>query len=67
MKKQETTKMYKELDWLVRRKDYISVYKIEKELEMPEGTLRKFVDGDRGLPDKWHDPVMYWVKKFKKL
>jgi hypothetical protein len=36
-------------------------------LGMPEGTLKKFVDGKRGLAEQWHDPVMFWVKKFKKL
>jgi hypothetical protein len=62
----ESKKFYKELDWLKARKDYLSIYKIEKELGMPEATLKKFVNGDRGLAVKWHDPLMIWVKKFKK-
>jgi hypothetical protein len=66
MKQITTKKVYKELDWLISRKDYISIYKIEKELEMPEGTLKKYVDGKRGLADNWHDPVREWVKNFKK-
>jgi hypothetical protein len=69
MQQKQTTikkKLYKELDWLIKRKDYISIFKVEKELEMPEGTLKKFVDGRRGLPDNWHDPVREWVKNFKK-
>jgi hypothetical protein len=61
-----TKKIYKELDWLVKCKDYLNIYKIEKELEMPEGTLKKFVDGKRGLADQWHDQVREWVKVFKK-
>jgi hypothetical protein len=64
--KQQTTKVYKELDWLVAHKKYLSIFKIEKELEMPEGTLKKYVDGKRGLADQWHDPVRKWVKNFKK-
>lgn len=58
--------LYKEIDWIKARKDFLNIYKVEKELEMPEGTLQKFVDGSRRLPDKWHDPVHDWVKKFKK-
>lgn len=69
MKKQTTIKekkIYKEIDWLKKQKDYINIYKIEKELEMPEGTLKKFADGKRGLADQWHDSVRTWVKNFKK-
>jgi hypothetical protein len=56
----------KNLQWLIGRKDLISIYKIERELQMPEGTLKKFVDGRRGLPDNWHQPVIDWVKQFRK-
>jgi len=59
-------KIYKELDWLIKRKKYISIFKIEQELDMPEGTLKKFVDGNRTLAEKWHEPVMTWIKNFKK-
>jgi hypothetical protein len=33
---------------------------------MPEGTLKKFVDGNRTLAEHWHKPVINWIKKFKK-
>lgn len=59
-------KIYKELDWLLRCKDYLNIFKIEKELGMPEGTLKKFVDGKRGLAEQWHDTTRVWVKNFKK-
>lgn len=59
-------KIGKELQWLTKSKDYISIFKIERELGMPEGTLKKFVDGRRGLADYWHGPVKEWVKNFKK-
>lgn len=59
-------KISKELQWLINRKDYISIFKVEKELEMPTGTLRKFVDGERGLAEQWHGLVKDWVKNFKK-
>ena len=66
MQQQKVTKLYKEIDWLRSRKDYISIFKIENELSMPEGTLKKFVDGKRGLAEQWHEPVRAWVKQFKK-
>jgi hypothetical protein len=62
----EKKKIYKELDWLLLRKDYLNIYKIEKELGMPEGTLKKFVDGKRNLAEQWHDTTRVWVKNFKK-
>lgn len=59
-------KVGKDLLWLKSRKDYISIFKIERELGMPEGTLKKFVDGKRNLSEKWHADVIQWVKNFKK-
>jgi hypothetical protein len=53
------------LAWLVRTKDYIRIKKLEVELDMPEGTLKKFVDDRRGLPAKWHDPVIKRVKELR--
>jgi len=55
-----------ELKWIKDRKDYLIIRRIERELDMPEGTLKKWVDGKRGLADQWHGPVIAWVKKFKK-
>jgi hypothetical protein len=69
MQQKQTTikkKVYKELDWLIKRKKFISIFAVEKELDMPEGTLKKFVEGKRGLAEQWHDPVRQWVKNFKK-
>lgn len=59
-------KLAKNLQWLKDQKDYIIIRRIEKDLDLPEGTLRKFVDGERGLNEQWHQPVIDWVKKFKK-
>lgn len=69
MKKQQTTKtkaLHKNIIWLKKRKDILSIFKIEKDLDMSEGTLKKFVEGTRGLADQWHKPVIDWVKEFKK-
>lgn len=69
MTQQQTTKkkaLHKNILWLKKRKDILSIYKIEKELGMPEGTLKKFVDGDRGLADQWHKLVIDWAQEFKK-
>lgn len=59
-------KINKQLIWIKENRKYLSIYKIEQELELPEGTLKKFVDDRRSLPDVWHKPVIEWIKKFKK-
>jgi hypothetical protein len=59
-------KTSKELKWLKDQKDYIVIRRIEKALDIPEGTLRKWVDGERNLNEQWHESVIDWVKKFKK-
>jgi hypothetical protein len=61
MKKQSS-----ELEWLKTKAGYLKIYQIEIELNMPEGTLKKFVDGNRTLAEHWHKPVITWIKKFKK-
>jgi hypothetical protein len=55
-----------ELDWLKKNKEYLSIDKIEKEVGCPFTTIQQFVSGNRNLPDKWHGPVIEWVRKFKR-
>lgn len=66
MMQKTSTRISKELDWLIRRKEILSIFKIEQDLGMSEGTLKKFVEGKRGLAGNWHGPVKEWVKNFKK-
>jgi hypothetical protein len=58
--------MTPELKWLLKQSSFLIIYRIELDLEMPEGTLAKFVKGSRELPENWHKPVSDWVRKFRK-
>jgi hypothetical protein len=66
MKMKQLQTIDKHLQWLLDRKEFINISKIERELQMPEGTIQKFIDGRRNLPYTWHAPVIDWVKKFRK-
>lgn len=57
----------KQLGWLKEKENYLKITNIEKDLGMPDGTLRKYVDGSRGLSDYWKPKVIEWIKNFKKL
>ena len=59
--------MNKHLQWLITNKDYIKIRTIEKALSMPEGTLKKYVDGNRKLNKQWDKPVTLWVERFLKV
>lgn len=61
-----TRMIQKELKWLKSKSGYIKIFQIEKELDLPEGTLKKYVDERRDLPEKWKPKVIEWIKKFKK-
>ena len=58
--------MERQLKWLKEKAGYLKIAQIEHELQMPEGTLKKFVDDRRGLPDNWKPKVIEWVNNFKK-
>lgn len=69
MNKQTKTKKkaaHKNILWLKKRKDILSIYKIEQQLNMPEGTLKKFVEDKRGLAEQWHKPIIDYIQDFKK-
>lgn len=55
-----------QLAWLLRNARLIRIRIIEKELNIPEGILKKFIDGRRDLPAKWEKPVADWVRNFRK-
>jgi predicted transcriptional regulator len=55
----------KELEWLKANGAYLSIRKIEQELNLPATTLYRFVKGERGLDGQWHDAVIKWVRNFK--
>lgn len=59
--------MNKHLQWLVDNRNFISIRYVEQYLNMPAGTLNKFVKGQRDLPKNWQDNVTEWVKLFIKI
>lgn len=52
------------IEWLKSKAGYLKIDRIEKKLKIPQGTLKKFVDGKRGLPENWHQQVSAWVEAF---
>lgn len=56
----------RQLRWLKSKAGLIRIALIEKELDLPEGTLKKYVDDRRDLPEHWKPKVIEWIKKFKK-
>lgn len=59
--------MDKHLSWLLKNAADLKIFSIEKTLSIPEGILKKFVDGRRELPEKWHPAVINWVKVHLKI
>lgn len=55
-----------EIKWLKKKSPYLSKRAIEKKLNIPQGTLNKFVKGERGLDEQWWHKVSKWVQNFKK-
>lgn len=56
----------RQLNWLVKNSQFLSIRKIEQELDMPSTTLYKYVTGERELPEKWREPLSGWVAEFIK-
>lgn len=57
----------KYLQWLKNNKQFFSIDKIEKELQMPFTTIQQWIAGNRDLPEKWKEPLTEWIKQFRKL
>ena len=55
-----------QLLWLISHKNLIKINRIESDLQMPQGTLKKFVDGKRGLDQSWQTPVIEYIKHLRK-
>jgi len=63
---EKKTKIATDLTWYIDHKELLNINNIEKQLSMPQGTLRKFVDGKRGLAEQWHSDLIRLAKKMKK-
>lgn len=49
------------IDWLKKNKKFVKIRAIEQELNMPDSTLIKAVNGVQKLPKKWKDPLNKFV------
>lgn len=54
-----------QLSWIKEKAKYLSLDAIEKELNMPQSTLYKWISGKRNLPKKWEPILIKWVDAFK--
>lgn len=50
--------------WLTTNKDFLSIMAIEQKIGCPRDTLRKFLSGKQGLPDKWLVPLTAFIDDF---
>lgn len=55
-----------QIEWLKHNGAYLKINRIEKELKIPQGTIKKYVSGERGLAERWHERVNKWVSNFRK-
>ena len=56
----------KEIDWLRKNKESLSIRGIERQLNMPDSTLIKAVNGSQELPKKWIDSLTKFIEELKK-
>jgi hypothetical protein len=49
------------LEWIRSRQKFLSINKIEIELGMSQGTLKKPLNEARGLAPKWENPLKSWI------
>ena len=54
------------IDRLRKNKKLLSIRAIEKDLGMPDSTLIKAVNGVQKLPDKWKQPLDYFIRALAK-
>ena len=51
--------------WLRANRQFLSITGIEKELSIPSAGLRHFLDGRRGMPEKYEKGIIRFVKKMR--
>lgn len=50
-------------EWLKANRDQFNIKYIERALKMPDGSLAKFVKGERPLAETWHKPLEKHLRK----
>ena len=54
------------IEWLRKNKNSLTIRGIEKQLNMPDSTLTKAVNGTQGLPKKWVQPLSNFIAELQK-
>ena len=54
------------IDWLRKNKESLSLRGIERQLNMPDSTLIKAVNGSQKLGTKWFEPLTKFLKTLQK-
>ena len=50
-------------EW-IKGKEALSIMRIEKDLNMPQSTLYKYINGSRALPTKYRAPLGKYLKRY---
>lgn len=53
------------VEWLRANRQFLSITGIEKELSIPSAGLRHFLDGRRGMPEKYEKDIIRFVEKIR--
>ena len=53
------------INWLKENKSFIKIRAIEQELNMPDSTLIKAVNGTQKMSDKWIEPLKKFIENLK--
>ena len=53
------------IDWLRKNKDSLSLRGIERQLNMPDTTLVKAVNGSQKLAKHWEEPLKQFLNNLK--
>lgn len=57
----------KQLDWLKKNAQFLSIKAIEQAIGCPSTTIQQFVGkAQRPIPEKWTEPIEKWILNFKK-
>jgi hypothetical protein len=54
------------IEWLRANRQFLSITGIEKELSIPSAGLRHFLDGRRGMPEKYEKDIIRFVEKMRR-
>lgn len=56
-----------EIEWIIKNKERLNIYGLEKDCGMKQNTVYGFIKGKRTLAEKWEKPLIKWVRDFTKI